>query len=375
MKEQETILANAKLICPEGIQHGHLVMAEGRIKNIGNGNFPRGHEDMEGDYLMPGLVELHTDNLEKHLMPRPEVYWPEPGAALEAHDAQMAAAGITTVFDSICVGEPTDKGRRLMLDLSIRALKEAEGLRADHRVHLRCEVSDPKMWQMFEQVAGTEGLGLVSLMDHTPGQRQWRDVQTYKNYYRKHISDEEFNKLAIELAEQRDRFAPEQSVKVVKFCQERKLPLASHDDTDCGHIEEALKNGVSISEFPTTLEAAQAAKNAGLSVIMGAPNLIRGGSHSGNVSALEVAQNAALDCLSSDYVPSGLLYGTWLLHQKAGWELSAAMKTVTENPARCGGLKDRGRLSPSLKADLIRVKVVDRRPVVRSVWVAGRQVF
>jgi alpha-D-ribose 1-methylphosphonate 5-triphosphate diphosphatase len=108
---------------------------------------------------------------------------------------------------------------------------------------------------------------------------------------------------------------------------------------------------------------------------MGAPNLIRGGSHSGNVSALEVAQNAALDCLSSDYVPSGLLYGAWLLHQKAGWELSEAMKTVTENPARCGGLKDRGRLSPGLKADLIRVKVVDRRPVVRSVWVAGRQVF
>ncbi len=181
--------------------------------------------------------------------------------------------------------------------------------------------------------------------------------------------------MAGELAEQRNRYAPEQSERVVDFCREKALPLASHDDTLAAHIEEAVRIGVTISEFPTTLEAARAAKEAGLAVTMGAPNLVRGGSHSGNVSALEVAREGCLDCLSSDYVPASLIYGAWLLHQRAGWSLGEALKTVTENPARCGGLTDRGRLVPGLRADLIRVKIINDRPIVKSVWTAGRQVF
>lgn len=372
---KETILANANLINSNTVSHGHVVVSGGLIKSVGNGVFPRGYEDMEGDYLMPGLVELHTDNMEKHLMPRPRVYWPEPGAALEAHDAQVAAAGITTVYDSICVGEPADKGRRVMLNLSVRALGEAAGLRADHKVHLRCEVSDPDMWSMFQKVSDLPGLGLVSLMDHTPGQRQWRDPATYKAYYHKQCSDEEFNRMALKLAEQRDRFAPEQTDKVIDFCRKKNLPLASHDDTLPGHIEEAVVNGVTISEFPTTLDAAREARRFGLAVTMGAPNLVRGGSHSGNVSALEVAEEGCLDCLSSDYVPASLLYGAWLLHQKAGWTIPEAVKTVTESPAVCGRLNDRGRLEHGLRADLLRVRIVNDRPVVRSVWVAGVKVF
>ena len=372
---KEIILANAKLITLEGVKSGHLALSEGKIKNVGNGVSPKGYEDMEGDYLMPGLVELHTDNMERHLMPRPQVFWPEPGAALEAHDAQMVAAGITTIYDSFRVGEPTDKSARPLLDLSVKALRGAGDLRADHKVHLRCEVSDPEMWPLFEKVKDTPGLGLVSLMDHTPGQRQWRDLATYKAYYQKSCSKEEFNKMAEVLAEQRDRCAPDHTDKVASFCRGKNLPLASHDDTHAWHIEEALKKGVSISEFPTTLEAAKAARQAGLAVAMGAPNLVRGGSHSGNVSALEVAEADCLDCLSSDYVPASLIGGAWLLHQKAGWSISEAVKTVTENPARWGGLTDRGRLEPGLRADLVRVKLVMNRPVVKSVWTAGRQVF
>ncbi|MDR0355365.1 MAG: alpha-D-ribose 1-methylphosphonate 5-triphosphate diphosphatase [Deltaproteobacteria bacterium] len=372
---KEITLANAKLITPDGVQRGHLVMADGLIKNLGNGVFPKDHEDMDGDYLLPGLVELHTDNLEKHLMPRPEVYWPEPGAALEAHDAQIAAAGITTVFDSLCVGEPVDKGRRVMLELSIRAMKEAAGLRADHKTHLRCEVGDPEMWDMFRQAAEMTNLGLVSLMDHTPGQRQWRDPAAYKAYHQKKCSDAEFGQMARLLAEQRDRFAPAQTEKVASFCRAKKLPLASHDDTLPAHIEEAKKCGVSISEFPTTLEAAKAAAEAGLAVAMGAPNLVRGGSHSGNVSALEVAQSGYLDCLSSDYVPASLLYGAWLLHQKAEWDIARAIKTAAENPARHSGLTDRGKLEPGLRADVVRAGVINNRPVIKSVWAAGRLVF
>ena len=372
---KEIVLAKAALITAEGVKPGHVVVAGGKIKNLGNGTFPKGYEDMEGDYLMPGLVELHTDNMERHIMPRPEVYWPEPGAALEAHDAQVVAAGITTVYDSIRVGDSSDKNGRVMLELSVKALREAVNLRADHKVHLRCEVSDPEMWPMFEKVLGTPGLGLVSLMDHTPGQRQWRTPAAYKAYYQNNCSDEEFSKMAEDLAKERESFAPEQIEKVANFCRTNNVRLASHDDSSPRHIEEAVKNGVSISEFPTTLEAAQAARRAGLAVAMGAPNLVRGGSHSGNVSTLKVAEEDCLDCLSSDYVPSSLLYGAWLLHQKAGWSLPEAVKTVTENPATWGGLTDRGRLEPGLRADLIRFQVRANRPVVKSVWSAGRQVF
>ncbi len=375
---KETILAGARVLTPEGLKKGHLVMAEGRIKALGNGSFPPGCEDLGGDFLIPGLVELHTDNLEKHLMPRPKVFWPSPAAALEAHDAQIVASGITTVFDSLCVGEPADKGRRAMLTLAVQALEEgrrAGGLRADHLVHLRCELADPEMGDRFEELEHLPRLRLISLMDHTPGQRQWRDPQAYRNYYQRHWSDEDYARATAELAAQRDRHAPGNEARVVDFCRKRHIPMASHDDTLVEHVEDALAKRMAISEFPTTLEAARAAKNGGLAVMMGAPNLVRGGSHSGNVAALEVAEAGCLSCLSSDYVPASLIHGAWLLHEQAGWPLEKALATVTSAPAEAVGLTDRGRLEPGRRADVVRIKMVGGRPVVRSVWAAGERVF
>ncbi|MDR1052223.1 MAG: alpha-D-ribose 1-methylphosphonate 5-triphosphate diphosphatase [Deltaproteobacteria bacterium] len=376
MNNGTSILARAVMATPGGFKKGHLVMEGGLIKSMGDGAVPPGSLDLEGDLLIPGLVELHTDNLEKHLKPRPGLYWPEPGAAMEAHDAQLVSAGITTALDSVCVGESVDPGRRVLLDLSLAALSETlPRLRADHRLHFRCEVGDPEMGELFDRVCAHPLLGMVSVMDHTPGQRQWRDLDSYRTYHQSKSTDKEIEALAEEIVRRRDLHAPGHVKKVSEFCGSRGLPLASHDDTTPGHVLEALGLGASISEFPTTMEAAREAGADGMAVTMGAPNLVRGGSHSGNVSAREVAEAGCLSSLSSDYVPSSLLLGAHILNRDCGFTMSEALKTVTETPARLGGLDDRGRLEPGLRADLVRVSNGGGRPVVKSVWVAGRQVY
>ncbi|MDR1081560.1 MAG: alpha-D-ribose 1-methylphosphonate 5-triphosphate diphosphatase [Deltaproteobacteria bacterium] len=376
MRDRTTVLAGARLLTPLGIRKGHVAIEGGTIGGLGNGSVPPGSEDMEGDFIFPGLVELHTDNLERHLKPRPGLYWPEPASAVEAHDALLVSAGITTVMDSVCVGETVDQGRQVLLDLSLKGLEESlEGLRADHRLHLRCEIGDPLMGELFDRVCGHPLLAMVSLMDHTPGQRQWRDLESYRTYHESKSPAGEIRVLMEEMARRRDAVAGEHRRKVSEFASRSGVPLASHDDTLPEDVDEALDLGASISEFPTTLEAARKARAAGLAVTMGAPNLIRGGSHSGNVPASLVASEGLLSSLSSDYVPSSLLAGAFILNRDCGLSLEESMRTVTETPARMGRLDDRGRLEPGLRADLVRVGVRNGRPSVRSVWVAGRQVF
>ncbi|MDR1312702.1 MAG: alpha-D-ribose 1-methylphosphonate 5-triphosphate diphosphatase [Deltaproteobacteria bacterium] len=376
MTAKTTVLAGARLLTPEGLKKGHVAFEGGAIVAVGNGSVPPGSEDLDGDFLFPGLVELHTDNLEKHLKPRPGLYWPEPGAAMEAHDAQLVSAGITTVLDSVCVGETVDQGRQVLLDLSLKALEESSGfLRADHRLHLRCEIGDPSMGDLFGRVCGHPLLAMVSVMDHTPGQRQWRDLESYRTYWESKAPVREIQAQIEGIARRRDMVAGAHVKLVSEFAAERGVPLASHDDTLPEHADEALGLGASISEFPTTLEAARKARELGLAVTMGAPNLVRGGSHSGNVPASRVAGEGLLSALSSDYVPSSLLSGAFILNRDCGLTFEESMRTVTEAPARMGRLADRGRIEPGLRADLVRVRVRNGRPSVGSVWVAGRQVF
>ncbi|MDR1395183.1 MAG: alpha-D-ribose 1-methylphosphonate 5-triphosphate diphosphatase [Deltaproteobacteria bacterium] len=371
-----TVLAGARLLSPAGLKKGHLFIEGPFIKDVGSGPVPPGSADLEGDLLLPGLVELHTDNLERHLKPRPGLYWPQPGAAMEAHDAQLVSCGITTVLDSVCIGESVDQGRQVLLDLSLQALAETHShLRADHRLHFRCEISDPQMGSLFDRVCGHPLVALISLMDHTPGQRQWRDLAAFRTYYELKTGGAALELQIEEIIRKRDQWGPGHLRQVAGFSARQGVPLATHDDTLPEHIAEALELGAAISEFPTTLEAARLAGSEGLAVTMGAPNLVRGGSHSGNVSALEVAREGLLSSLSSDYVPSSLLWGAFILCRDCGYSLEEAFKTVTETPARLGRLSDRGSLTPGLRADLVRVHLQNGRPHVKSVWVAGRQVF
>ena len=376
----DTILNNTRLVLGTEVVHGHVVLRDGRIAAIGHGTTTlSGAIDLEGDLLLPGLVEVHTDNIERHVMPRPGIYFPVQ-TAVQAHDAEIAAAGITTVLDAIGIGDPYGDGYRsrdqsAFLD-ALDRLESAGALRADHLIHVRCELPAANAQPLFEPFARHRRLRLISLMDHTPGQRQWTDLASARMNYtgKKGWSDARFDEEVRLAPERQARHATPNRAWFTAFAHAHGVALATHDDTTIAHVDEAHALGASMSEFPTTLEAARHARRLGLCTVAGAPNVVRGGSHSGNVSAIDLAKADALDALSSDYVPSSLLQAAWTLHRDAGFALPAAVRMISHAPARACGLNDRGEIAVGLKADLVRIVEVGGVPSVREVLRDGRRV-
>ncbi|MES0883806.1 alpha-D-ribose 1-methylphosphonate 5-triphosphate diphosphatase [Roseibium sp. SCP14] len=371
---------NAKLIVADEVIDGSLTVdGEGRIENIASPTETDGH-DCEGDFLLPGLVELHTDHLETHYAPRPKVRW-NTVSAVQAHDAQIACAGITTVFDALRVGMDEDadltyQDMRSLAD-AIETGQREHRLRADHFIHLRCEVSAPDVMNAFKVFEEDDSIRLISLMDHTPGQRQFVSLDAYKVYFKgkKGFSDAEMDAFIKRRQEKASALAPEHRRQLSDQAGKRGIAIASHDDATSEHVEEAVALNTRIAEFPTTVQAARASHEAGMAVLMGAPNVVRGGSHSGNVSARELAEAGYLDVLSSDYIPASLLQASFQLAEEIeAISLPKAVAMVTSNPATAIGLDDRGSLLPGLRADLIQVKLVGNVPIVRGVWREGKRV-
>jgi alpha-D-ribose 1-methylphosphonate 5-triphosphate diphosphatase len=380
MSTHPKVFKNATLVLAEEVLDGSLTVDDaGCISDVGSPTETGGH-DCEGDYLLPGLVELHTDHLETHYAPRPKVRW-NPVSAVQAHDAQIACSGITTVFDALRVGMDEDADLRYP---DMRALADAietgqreHRLRADHFIHLRCEVSAPDVLDAFEVFRDDDSIRLISLMDHTPGQRQFVSLDAYKIYYqgKKGFSDAEMEEFIMRRQERASGLAPENRKKLSAIAQARGIAIASHDDATREHVDEAVDLKTRIAEFPTTLEAARASHEAGMAVLMGAPNVVRGGSHSGNISARELAEAGVLDVLSSDYVPVSLLQAAFQLADEIeAISLPQAVAMVTATPAGAIGLSDRGSLEPGLRADLVQVRMVGSIPIVRGVWREGRRV-
>jgi alpha-D-ribose 1-methylphosphonate 5-triphosphate diphosphatase len=376
------ILSNAVLVTPDAASPGTLVIRDGRIAEIGERRTAAaGAADLEGDLLLPGLIDLHTDNMERHFFPRPGVHWPSPLGAVLSHDRDVIGAGITTVLDSLSCGDYDSGGaRRIMLSEAISTLsraKEAGLLAADHLLHLRCETSDAGVLEIVEPHAGNPLLALLSVMDHTPGQRQWRDLDIYRNYRRtkKNIvwTDAEFAEHIARVAAFRDEHAARFARRIREIARERTIALASHDDTTLDDVEESAAAGITISEFPTTIEAAERAHSLGLSVAMGSPNIVLGRSHSGNVGAADLHARGLVDMLCSDYVPSSLLESVFHL-ARTGTPLPHAANLASRNVAKALGLHDRGAIEVGRRADLIRVRLVDGYPVLRGVWREGRAV-
>ncbi|HEY2254287.1 MAG TPA: alpha-D-ribose 1-methylphosphonate 5-triphosphate diphosphatase [Variovorax sp.] len=380
------VFSNARIVRPDEVVRGSLAVERGRIHAIDLGaSSVAGAIDLEGDYLIPGLVEVHTDNFERHLMPRPKVNWAELPALL-AHDAEVAAAGITTVFDALGVGDADLESLRgsawLRVLATLDTCRTQDLLRADHHLHVRCELPAPNTVELFEPFHGHPRLALLSLMDHTPGQRQWENIEQARTYYtgKKGWSREKFERQVEHSALLQAKYAEPHRRYFVDYCRTHGIALASHDDTTVAHVKQAHAEGASMSEFPTTMMAARAAREHGLLTVMGGPNVVRGGSHSGNVAATELARHGLLDILSSDYVPSSLLGAVMTLVDAGVFDLPQAVATVTRAPAQATGLSDRGALEPGLRADLVQVRLADlpeggRHAVVRAVWREGRRVL
>ena len=374
------ILANATLVLPDRLITGRITIADGKIVDIVEaGDTPAAAIDCGGDYVMPGLGELHTDNLERHIEPRPGVDWPHLPALL-AHDAELASTGITTVFDALRVGSihsaKTGYGAyaRELADELLGA-RAAGHFRISHFLHLRAEICSETLLEEMAQFGPADRVGIVSLMDHTPGQRQFRDLTALKTYVAKKrgLTDAEFAEHVANLKDLQRRFGAKHEARAVTEAHRYGAVLASHDDTTADQVAISHGNGVGFAEFPTTLEAAQACHAHRIAVMIGAPNLIRGGSHSGNVAARDLAQAGLLDIVPSDYVPSALLLSAFRLAELWG-DLPRAVACVTENPAKAAGLRDRGRLQTGWRGDIIRVGHTGPTPVLRGVWARGTRV-
>jgi alpha-D-ribose 1-methylphosphonate 5-triphosphate diphosphatase len=377
----EQIFTNAKIVLANDVIDGAIQIKNGIITDISDRAFDLpGAEDLGGDYLMPGLVELHTDNLDKHLTPRPKTRWPAT-AAVVAHDNQVASAGITTVFDAVSIGDVNEGSERIVrLVESVEALALAQDnnlLRADHKLHLRCETSFPGMADALGKMVDLALVKMLSVMDHTPGQRQFVSLEAYYTYYQGKygLNDEAMSMFVATRKRDSELYSAKNRRLVVEAAHARGLALASHDDATTAHVAEAISDKMTVAEFPTTLEAARASHEAGLGVMMGGPNLVRGGSHSGNVAAGDLARNGYLDIISSDYVPHSLLHGAMKLFDDFdGYDLPRAIRTISLNPATQVGLSDRGEIAVGKRGDLIRVHHSPHHPIVRGVWREGVRV-
>lgn len=377
----DLILANATLVLPTETLIGTVQIKDGMIADIATGtHVPAGAQDLNGDFLMPGLIELHTDNLERHIEPRPKVNWPH-ASAIMAHDGELASVGITTVFDALRVGSVTSNSKanygeyaRLLAD-EILDLRRKGALRINHLLHLRAEICSETLVAELDKFGPDDSVGIVSLMDHTPGQRQFRDLTQLRHYVcGKHgLSEDQFDEHVADQMALTARLGATHETAAVAAARRYGAVLASHDDTLADHVARSSQHGATLAEFPTTVEAAKACRDAGILVMMGAPNLIRGGSHSGNVAAADLAKADLLDILSSDYVPSALMTAALMLGDIWG-DVARGIATVTANPARSVGLTDRGSVQIGLRADLVSIRRVAGIAQQRGLWVSGNRV-
>lgn len=376
---EDLVFKNCSIILPDEVVSGSVLVRDGKIADISSATTQTGI-DLAGDYLMPGCVELHTDHLETHSHPRPKVRW-DLDAALQAHDGQVATSGITTVFDALRVGLEGDfdvgaSEMNVMAETISRA-QHAGRLRAEHFIHLRCEVSVANVVSEFDAIRNNDRLRLASMMDHAPGQRQFVSLEAYRTYYqgKKKMSDVEFDLYSKRRVADSEAHSKTNREALAARCRTAGIAIASHDDATAEHVAEGLALGISLAEFPTTIEAAELSREAGLQVLMGAPNVVRGGSHSGNVSALDLIARGALDILSSDYVPFSLLQAVFLLAEKEILDLPTAARLVSANPAKAAKLGDRGEIAIGRRADLLHVKATHGLPpLLRGVWREGIRV-
>jgi alpha-D-ribose 1-methylphosphonate 5-triphosphate diphosphatase len=373
------ILSNARIVTPEGVVSGTLSLQDGVISSIDSGTSALGI-DCEGDWLIPGIIDIHTDNLERHFFPRPNIDW-DPVSAAIVHDGLCISVGVTTVYDSLSVGSfgfgdsrKPDNLHRLVNGL--HAAVDDGMLKADHKIHWRCEAPSDVLSDWLPSLAERPLTGLYSLMDHTPGQRQYRNASRFFTMWRKEgLSEADIEARMADRAERVAKNDARNRRFVAEIAHGQKLPLASHDDETAAHIEDAASHGVTVAEFPVTAEAAEAARAHGMSVIMGGPNLIRGGSYSGNVPASELIEAGMHIGFASDYVPRSLIECAFALaNGRWGLHMEQAVDTVTGAPARAMRLHDRGALVPGRRGDVVRVRQHQGQVIVRGVWTGGTRV-
>jgi len=332
--------------------------------------------NLAGRVLMPGIVDLHCDALEKEVEPRPGVHFPLDFACAQA-DKRNAAAGITTVYHALSFANHELGVRNNAFAAEIaRAVHDWQPhALVDNRIHARYEVTDETAPAVLHGLLAAGHAHMLSFMDHSPGQGQFRDVEAYRAYLAKtyKTDDAAFDEILARKAEAAQG-AMSRIEALATQARARGVAIASHDDDSVAKVATVQALGAVISEFPINLETAQAARQHGLATLFGAPNILRGKSQSGNMRALDAVLAGVADCLCGDYSPAALLPSVMCLPDLAGIALHEAIALVTCNPARAAGLHDRGEIAVGLRADYLRVRVIDRIPVVLGAWKLGQRI-
>ena len=366
-------MGNARIVLREEIVQGSVVVRDGLIAEIDQGS-GTADIDFAGDYLLPGLVDVHTDHLEKQAMPRAGVFWDAVNAA-RTHDRIVCLGGTTTVFDSLVVGAVGNPDRLALLPHMLDGIASARAaglLQADHLLHLRCDLREADLLAQSAPHLDDQTLRFVTAMDDGPN----RDPDRYRrNRLQKGAKPDSVEAEIAAAAAKGSEIETANRSRLVALCRDLGVPLASHDDTRQWHIDEAVDFGMTMSEFPITMESGRAAKAAGLSVIVGSPNVVLGRSHGTNVSVRDLVAEGLVDVLCSDYVPASMLHAVWQLTQAPlDVSLPRATSMASARPAELFGLSDRGEIAIGKRADIIRVGEHQRKPVVHAVWVNGTRV-
>jgi alpha-D-ribose 1-methylphosphonate 5-triphosphate diphosphatase len=369
------VVENARVVTPDSVVEGGVRIEGDRIAAVGEdvaGGADR-RIDAGGRLVVPGLTDLHGDDVEAHVFPRSGVRVDTP-VAFQSADRANVAAGITTKFHAVSfIDRPSDDRSVELARKLAEEVAETDSLLADHRFHARCEVTSDEAVVAVEDVVDRGLADLVSVMTHIPGHGQYRDYDTFEKWFetRSSRSREEARKQWDETRGVSRADIQAAAERVVDVAQDAGVPTASHDDGTREEVEWAADQGVDICEYPITVEAARAGVEAGLVTGMGAPNLVRGGSQSGNVATADAIAAGAVDALLVDYHPPSLLNAVFV---DTGEPLPERVARVTKTPAEAVGLSGRGRLDPGARADLVVVET-GKTPTVRRVLVAGREVY
>jgi len=375
------VIINAQIVTPEGVrENGSLRVEDGRIAEIADGALNSTRViDAAGHYLFPGFIDIHSDAIEKGIEPRPNTFFPVDIAVYEL-DKKIAACGITTMYHSLSFAE---------LEVGLRNNNTAAGiireintlrhkLKVNTKIHARFEITDLGAVPYLQGLIGDGQINLFSFMDHSPGQGQFRDILAFKSYYGPVYakSDAEMDHIIQRKLDAKKEHTPAIIAEMIRTCRDHDIAIASHDDDSREKIQWLKEMNIGMTEFPVNIEAVRAARELGVSVCLGSPNVVRGQSQGKNLSAREAISWGFGDILCSDYSPMTLLHAVLTLERLGILPLHEALKMVSLNPARAVGIADEtGSLAEGKAADLVLVDHSDDFPRVLKTFVGGREVF
>ena len=378
-------IINGKIVTPEGIKNKKaLLIKDEKIldicstKNLDCNKFEI--IDANGGYIIPGLIDTHSDALERKFYPRPNVDIPLH-IALSYHEKKLLSCGITTQFHGIYWGEELEKHRSLEAgkEMVKRILAYRERAVLNHKIFIRYSINEFKGKASLLKLIQQGKVDLISFQNHTPGQGQFKDIEVFKKYYsqvRGWTESQLEEYIKNENRVDRNRWQKLQILEEISQAAAKfKIPLVSHDDDEPEKVRLMKGLGVKISEFPLNLEAANCAKENNIYVVVGAPNVVQGKSSCANISARDLIKQKASDIICSDYHLPSMLCASLILYQEKNLSLPEAINMITLNPAKATGLKEKGAILPGKAADIVVFKLRDKVPEVTRVFIKGRSIY